>query len=116
MTELTGLVVLIANAGELIPGLLGPRHSIDPGDGSSKLLVIAGRTAFGATRGALELLLRSDGPHGDVGAPAVRTPRPRHGPNRPSRSRSTATSTGPVGWMPAIVPGALTLLVPATAN
>ena len=40
--ETTGLMVLVANAGEIIPGLLGPRRPIDPGDGRLEVLVLGG--------------------------------------------------------------------------
>ena len=90
VTELTGLAVLIANAGELIPGLLGPRQAIDAGDGRLEVLVLGGRNAFGAARGGLELLLRKDGPHGGVAlrrsGRRIRVTR-RAGPAHPDRRR-----------------------------
>ena len=113
--ELTGLSVLIANAGELIPGLLGPRQAIDPADGRLDILVLGGRGMVGAARGGLELLLRTDGPHGGVALRRTAT-----------RVRVEAMPAQPVqidgdvhgvGWLDArILPGALTVLVPAPAR
>lgn len=112
--ELTGLVVLIANAGELIPGVLGPRRPIDPSSGSLEVLVLGGRNMIGATRGGLELLLRRDQPNGDL---ALR--------RSASHIRVEATPAQPIqidgdahgiGWLEArVMPGALTILVPASA-
>jgi diacylglycerol kinase family enzyme len=112
--ELTGLVVLIANAGELIPGLLGPRRPIDPASGSLEVLVLGGRNVIGATRGGLELLLRHDGPHGDL---ALRRSaghiRVEAAPAQPIQIDGDVHG---VGWIEArVMPGALRILVPAPA-
>ena len=40
--ELPGFLALVANAGELVPGRLGPRHRIDPADGRLDLIVLGG--------------------------------------------------------------------------
>ena len=112
--ELTGLVVLIANAGELIPGLLGPRHPIDPGDGRLEVLVLGGRNALRAARGGLELMLRTDGPHGKSGLRrSVTHVRVTAAPAQPIQIDGDVHGSG---WLDArIVPGALTVLVPAEA-
>ena len=80
-----------------------------------EVLVLGGRNAFGATRGGLELLLRSDGPHGGVALRrSGRHIRVRAEPAQPIQIDGDVHGTG---WLDArIVPGALTLLVPATAN
>ena len=106
--------MLVANAGELIPGLLARARPIDPGDGRLEVLVLGGRNALGAARGGLELMLRTDGPHGGSGLRRSVT-----------HVRVTAEPAQPIqidgdvhgqGWLDArIVPGALTVLVPAEA-
>ena len=114
VSESTGLLVLVANAGELIPGLLGPRRAIDPCDGLLEVLVLGGRNAFGAARGGLELLLRRDGPHGGLALRrSGRTIRVSAEPAQPIQIDGDVHGQG---WLEArIVPGALTVLVPAEA-
>ena len=111
--EATGLAVLVANAGELIPGRLGPRHAIHVDDGRLEVLVLGGRNAFGAARAGLELLLRTDGPHGGIAfRGSGQTIRVRADPAQPIQIDGDVHGQG---WLDArIVPGALTLLVPPT--
>jgi diacylglycerol kinase family enzyme len=66
--ELMGHLVLVANAGELIPGRVGPRQRIDPTDGRLDLIVLGGSNAVTALRGAAALMLRS----GDLGGGVIR--------------------------------------------
>ncbi len=49
------VVVLVANAGELIPGVLGPRHPVRPDDGLLDVFVLHGGI-LGSLRGTIELL------------------------------------------------------------
>jgi diacylglycerol kinase (ATP) len=58
--ELEATVALVANAGELIPGLVRPRLPIVPDDGLLDLLVLRVASVTGGIRGALELLDRTD--------------------------------------------------------
>ena len=53
--DTASIVVLIANAGELIPGLLGPRLPVRPDDGWLHVFVVRGGVV-GSALGALELL------------------------------------------------------------
>ncbi len=69
--ETDAIAVLVANAGELVPGLLRPRLPLVPDDGLLDVLVARGRGVWGASRGALELLLGS-GVHAAVGPYAAR--------------------------------------------
>jgi len=113
--ELTGLSVLVANAGELIPGLLGPRQAIDPSDGRLDILVLGGRGMVGAARGGIELLLRMDGPHGGVAL--RRTASHVRVEAMPAQPIQIDGDVHGVGWLDArILPGALTILVPALAR
>jgi diacylglycerol kinase (ATP) len=58
--ELEATVALVANAGELVPGLVRPRLSIVPDDGLLDLLVLRVGSIPGGIRGALELLGRTE--------------------------------------------------------
>ena len=78
--ERHGHLVLVANAGQIIPGRLGPREPIDPGDGRLDLLVVGGGGMASGLRSAAELLLRT----GDLDGTAVR----REGPRGPDRERA----------------------------
>ena len=104
VTELTGLAVLMANAGELIPGLLGPRQAIDPCDGRLEVLVLGGRErARGGPR--RPRAAASDGRPARRGrAPPLGAddPRPgRTGPAHPDRRRRPRSAAG---WTPASSP------------
>jgi diacylglycerol kinase (ATP) len=61
------IVVLIANAGELVPGLLGPRLPILPDDGLLHVFVVRGGVV-GSALGLLELLARADEGWGPTGS------------------------------------------------
>ena len=69
--ETDALAVLVANAGELIPGLLRPRLPLIPDDGLLDVLVARGRGAVGGSRAAVELLL-GRGRHTAIGPYASR--------------------------------------------
>ena len=69
--ETDALAVLVANAGELIPGLLRPRLPLVPDDGMLDVLVARGRGPAGGTRAALELLV-GRGVHAAIGSYAAR--------------------------------------------
>lgn len=58
VVETRSVVVLVANAGELIPGMLGPRHPVLPDDGLLDVFVVHGGI-LGSLRGTLELLAAS---------------------------------------------------------
>jgi diacylglycerol kinase family enzyme len=54
--ETDALVVLVANSGHLVPGILGPRRPFVPDDGLLDVLVARGRGPVGLARAGLELL------------------------------------------------------------
>jgi diacylglycerol kinase family enzyme len=58
--ELEATVALVANAGDLIPGLARPRLPIVPDDGLLDLLVLRVGSLAGGIRGALELLSQTE--------------------------------------------------------
>ena len=81
--ELPGFLALVANAGELVPGRLGPRHRIDPADGRLDLIVLGGTHVGHLPHGAAKLMLRTgeqDGP----GDPTLGDLRPHRGRSRPA--------------------------------
>jgi diacylglycerol kinase family enzyme len=110
--EVHGLVVLIANCGQLIPGLIGPRHPLDPTDGLLDVIVVTAKGVSGGLVGAAESLL--------AGGPSHRQPRSMR--LRASRVSVVAEPREPVqidgdaheaDWIEAVaVPGALTVLRP----
>jgi len=69
--ETDALAVLVANAGELIPGLLRPRLPLVPDDGLLDVLVARGRGLVGGSRAAVELLI-GRGVHTAIGPYAAR--------------------------------------------
>jgi diacylglycerol kinase family enzyme len=56
-TELTSVVALIANCGEVVPGVLRPRLPVEADDGLLHVFVLPIGGIVGGTRGVLELLL-----------------------------------------------------------
>jgi diacylglycerol kinase (ATP) len=70
-TELESVVVLVANAGEAIPGLLRPRLPIEPDDGLFHVFVLPRGGILGGIRGAVELLT-SESPGTSPSGHAVR--------------------------------------------
>jgi diacylglycerol kinase family enzyme len=108
-----GLVVLIANCGQIIPGLVGPRHPIDPDDGLLDIFVITATGLFDGIAGAAEVLLAGG---------ARRTGRPWSVRLRAASVRVIADPPEPVqvdgdpheaDWLSATaVPGAITVLRP----
>ena len=111
--EVHGLVVLIANCGQLIPGLVGPRHPIDPADGLLDVFVVQGTGIPSGLLGAAESVFAS-------GPPPYRRSRALRFHAR--RVRVTSDPVEPVQvdgdahearWLEAtVLPGALTVLRP----
>jgi diacylglycerol kinase (ATP) len=111
--DLSGFVVLLANCGQLIPGLVGPRHPIDPTDGLLDAIVVRAANVPGGIAGAVEVLLAGEAP-------------PTHGARglrlRASRVRVVADPPEPIqvdgdphaaDWLAAsVLPRAMTILRP----
>jgi diacylglycerol kinase family enzyme len=107
---ITGLVVLVANCGDLIPGRLGARRPIDPTDGRLDLIVVGGRGIVDGLRGAVELLVRRETLDGSVVRGEVSTVRIEADPPQPIQVDGDHY---PAGWLEAsVLPGALTVLGP----
>lgn len=81
--ELHGYLVLIANAGELVPGRIGPRQPIDPTDGRLDLIVLGGRDPLSGIHGAARLLLGTGDLKGGVIRRLVREVRVTADPVQP---------------------------------
>ena len=111
--DLSGFVVLLANCGQLIPGLVGPRRPIDPTDGLLDAIVVRATSVPGGIAGAVEALVAGDTPP-TPGARALRL--------RASHIRVIADPPEPVqvdgdphaaDWLAAdVLPRAMTILRP----
>ena len=108
--EITGLVVLVANCGDLIPGRLGARQPLDPSDGLLDLIVVGGSTLLDGLRGAAALLWHVGEQDGTVIRRGVRDVRIDAEPAQPIE---TDGDPHPPGWLEAsVLHGALTVLAP----
>jgi diacylglycerol kinase family enzyme len=110
LLEIIGYLVLVANAGELIPGRVGPREPIDPTDGRLDLIVLGGTNPLMALHGATELMLRAGAQHDR----AIRRP-VRHVvvEAEPTQPIETDGDPRPAGRLEAtVIPSALTILTP----
>jgi diacylglycerol kinase family enzyme len=108
--DVHGHLALVANAGQIIPGLVGPREAIDPDDGLLDLFVVGGRGVLGGLRGGAELLLRR-GPLDGFGI--RRQVREVRIEAMPAQAIETDGDPHPPGWLAArVLPQALSVLVP----
>jgi diacylglycerol kinase family enzyme len=107
--EIVGYVVMVANAGELIPGRVGPRQPIDPTDGRLDLIALGGGP-LAALQGAAALMVRSGDLEGRVIRRTVREVRIEADPPQPIETDGDAH---PSGWLEArVIPGGLTVVAP----
>jgi diacylglycerol kinase (ATP) len=108
LIELPGFLALVANAGELVPGRIGPRRPIDPADGRLDLIVLGGTTAIHGLHGAAKLLLRTGELAEGVIRRSVTEVRIEAQPTQPIEIDGDAQ---PHGWLEArVLPAALTVL------
>ena len=112
--ETDALAVLVANAGELIPGLLRPRLPLVPDDGLLDVLVARGRGVAGGSRAAFELLL-GRGVHTAIGPYAARFAARRVEVDAPVEEpiEIDGDVVGGGRLVAEVVPGAVRILVPA---
>ncbi len=113
VVETTAIQVLVANGGDLIPGLVGPALPIDPDDGLLDVLMVEGRGLRDGIRGGLEVLLRRRlGPSGSGRSRRLRAERVRvSGP--PDQPVEVDGDVVGAGWLEASCrPRALHVLVP----
>ena len=113
--ETDGIAALVANCGDLVPGILRPRIPLDPADGLLELLVLRAGGPLGGIRATFELLA-ARAPHGP-GVPAGRSLRVRGHRISVTPDPPVALQVDgdpyPAGWFTAsIMPGALRVLAP----
>jgi diacylglycerol kinase family enzyme len=107
--ERSGHLVLVANVGQIVPGLIGPREPIDPSDGRLDLMVVGGRGAMTGLRSAADLLLRTGRLDGTAIRRKVRDVRIESDPPQPIE---TDGDVHVPGWLAArVLPGGVTLLL-----
>ncbi len=110
--EVRGYLVLIANAGDIVPGKIGPRRPIDPTDGRLQLMVLGAENPLDGLRGAASLLLSQDELEGRVIRRSVSEVRVEAEPAQPIEIDGDEQ---PPGWLEArVLPGALKVLGPAS--
>lgn len=108
--ETEGYLALVANAGELVPGRIGPRQPIDPSDGRLDLMVLGGGHPLVGLRGAAELMVRSGELDGRVIRRSVTEVTIEAEPAQPCETDGDAH---PAGRLEArVLPGGLTVLGP----
>jgi len=108
--EIVGHLVLVANAGELVPGRIGPRQPIVPTDGLLELIVLGGAGALEALHGAAELMLRTGDLHGGVIRRSIREVTIESEPLQPIEI--DGDHHPPTDLEVSVVPGAVSVLVP----
>src|SRR6476646_2892034 len=110
--EIRGYLVLIANAGDIVPGKIGPRRPIDPTDGRLQLMVLGAKNPLDGLRGAASLLLSEDELDGRVIRRSVSQVRVEAEPAQPIEIDG---DDQPPGWLEArVLPGALKVLGPSS--
>jgi diacylglycerol kinase (ATP) len=110
--EVHGLVVIIANCGQLIPGLIGPRQPLDPTDGLLDVIVVTARGIPGGLVGAAESLLAGNASHRQPRSMRFRAARVRVAaePREPVQIDGDAHEAD---WLEGVaVPGALLVVRP----
>ncbi len=113
--ETDGMVALVANCGDLVPGVVRPRVPLDPADGLLELLVLRGGGPIGGIQATFELLA-ARAPH----APGVASARSLRVRGRvisvmpdPPVALQVDGDPYPPGWFTAsVMPGALRILAP----
>lgn len=103
-----GYLALVANAGEIVPGRLGPRQPIDPADGRLDLIVLGGADPLTSLHGAARLMIE----RGELRGGVIRRPVERvRITAQPPEPLEVDGDHHPPGWLEArIEPGALTIL------
>ncbi len=106
--DMPGYLALVANAGELVPGRIGPRRRIDPADGRLDLLVVGGGHALAGLHGAARLLFETADLNDSVVRRPVEVVRIEADPGQPIEVDG---DHHPPGWLEARVrPGALRII------
>ncbi len=107
--DIEGYLALVVNAGDLVPGRIGPRRPVDPADGQLDLIVLGGRHPVAGLVSAVEVMVRSGELSGGVIRRAVRQVAIDAEPAQPIE---TDGDPHPPGRLEAsVIPAALTILV-----
>ncbi len=111
--EIEATVALVANCGELVPGLVRTRPPIVPDDGQLDLLVLRVGSFAGGIRGALELLAGTElGGSRSGDAFRLRGRRIRLMADPPQPRQVDGDGFGPGELLAVVRPAALDVLVP----
>lgn len=109
--EIEGYLALVVNAGDLVPGRIGPRRPVDPSDGELDLIVLGGTNPAAGLVSAAKVMIRAGDLTGGVIRRAVRDVVIDAEPAQPIE---TDGDPHPPGRLHAtVIPAALKLLVPA---
>jgi diacylglycerol kinase family enzyme len=108
--EIVGHLVLVANAGELVPGRIGPRQRIDPTDGLLELIVLGGAGVLEAIQGAAALMLQTGELAGGVIRRSIREVTIEAEPLQPIEI--DGDHHPPTNLEVSVLPGAVSVLVP----
>jgi diacylglycerol kinase family enzyme len=108
--EIDGYLAMVANAGQLVPGRIGPRQPIDPSSGTLELIVLGGRDPLAAIQGAARLLLGTGELEGGVIRRSISHVTIEAEPEQPIETDGDHHLAGSLEVE--VVPGAVTVLVP----
>jgi diacylglycerol kinase family enzyme len=111
--ETDASIALIANMGELVPGIVGPRLPIDPSDGLLDLIVVGARGPLHGVKGLIDQLFRTH-LEGSSGSQSLRV-RGQVIDVEADRPEPLQVDGDHVGWgglSARVLPGALDVLVP----
>jgi diacylglycerol kinase family enzyme len=108
--EIDGYLAMVANAGQLVPGRIGPRQPIDPSSGRLELIVLGGTDPLAALQGAARLLLGTGELHGGVIRRSISRVTIEAEPEQPIETDGDHHRAGLLEVE--VVPGAVTVLVP----
>ncbi|TFG68515.1 MAG: hypothetical protein E4H24_03420 [Thermomicrobiales bacterium] len=111
--EIRGYLAMVANAGELVPGRIGPRRRIDPTDGRLDLIVVGG----GNPAAGLHSVARLIGDRGDLrGSVIRRTVETVRIESQPPEPIEIDGDHEPPSWLEArVLPGVIRVLAPLLA-
>jgi diacylglycerol kinase family enzyme len=108
--DIEGYLALVVNAGDLVPGRVGPRRPVDPTDGLFDLIVLGGGNPVGGLVSAVSVMVRKCDLAGGVIRRAVREVVIDAEPAQPIE---TDGDPHPPGRLESrVIPSALTILVP----
>ena len=108
--EIDGYLALVANAGQLVPGRIGPRQPIDPSSGRLELIVLGGSDPLAALHGAARLLLGTGEQAGGVIRRSISQVTIEAEPEQPIETDGDHHRAGSLEVE--VLPGALNVLVP----